>query len=282
MMLLSYLASMFATSGFVWYLFERTDKIAKEEIRSSATKFLYSLEIGVSLSLWSTHFSHAFDTLFGKKHLSLTCFLRSSIASIFAAILSFIVYLVIRPENVLSKEFFDIIKMLFLAIITINIVMDYVSLLETRWIIKLIGNNPNTINIFYLLILDLILTSLIFTIFFILLFPLFTFVFLGEMVSWQQTISMFPSVIKNNIFFLGPPPAELGILFYSTFFTSFWVYLYALSCLGIISVSKLKKPWAFLKNRFLNIESNPILVIGWFATLLVVIIYLIMMPFLLF
>jgi len=73
----------------------------------------------------------------------------------------------------------------------------------------------------------------------------------------------------------------MSLYFYSTFFTSVWVWLYALSGTMVKIANYLGIGIEYFK-RFLDIDKNPFLCIGVVSIIIVSLIYLVVLVFTLF
>ena len=62
-------------------LFWKADDAFSEEFRAALSKKLQHFEVDFEDVHWSTAFMKMFDGIFGEKHLTWRCFIRSSIAS---------------------------------------------------------------------------------------------------------------------------------------------------------------------------------------------------------
>ena len=91
--------------------------------------------LGAYDDTWSSQFCKLFDTVFGTKHLSWSCFRRSAVASFIAVIaLWFLVDPLLGLLNYRTASGLDIREALLLGAL-INVIPDYISLLETRWLL---------------------------------------------------------------------------------------------------------------------------------------------------
>ena len=131
--LATYWAFAFALASAFYFAVLRFEKhhISKE-LKDTLTLWLW----GEYESTWSHHFCNLFDAVFGARHLSLKCFLRSSIASVAAVLLLYVFFaeiLGVMGGRALGQlSLWDAI--VFGA--AINIICDYVSLFETRWLLR--------------------------------------------------------------------------------------------------------------------------------------------------
>ena len=90
-------------------------------------------------STWSEQFCGLFDAVFTDRHLSLRCFLRSSIASIISVFLLYVLFAEIGGDALkdrFAEEFQSVsLWQALLLGAVINIIPDYLSLYETRWLL---------------------------------------------------------------------------------------------------------------------------------------------------
>ena len=155
--------------------------------------------------------------------------------------------------------------------VLVNLIPDYLSLLETRLIIKWMSKNTTFFRILILLILDIIATALIYFIIVLLILPIFIYVeketSLKEIFS-ESLIAFFSALTfsdKNNSIW--------SVFLYSTFFTSIWVWLYALSGFLERIVNQSKMILNFLKDH-LSIEDKPLRSMGFISGIILTFIYL--------
>ena len=76
-----YLMAWAATTGGLWFLFEKAERAVSDETRTSLGQRLGDIDQTVRLRSIPDHFATLFDTLFGERHWSEKCFIRSMIAS---------------------------------------------------------------------------------------------------------------------------------------------------------------------------------------------------------
>lgn len=181
---------------------------------------------------WSRSFIRLFDCAFGENHLTISCFLRSTLASLVSIcamwlVLSDTEIFVTRVQGALDPFSF------IMTAILVNVVTDYFSLLETRWLLQ---RMPQGI-LFQLLILilDILVSALIVSGIFH--FFLNSYFHSGEEVSIAQILGFF---------------SILSILFYSTFMSSAWAWAY------ILSSWVLKMASHFRLSFWLDVENKPV------------------------
>ena len=148
----------------------------------------------------------------------------------------------------------DILLMTFL----LNIIPDYISLLETRYIIGLIRNTKSFIVKFLWLIVDLVATFFIFYIAILLLL----IYLLYEQVGIYNIIEFSGGVLDRILQFATNPTSDKGsgttvIFLWTTFFTSVWVWLYIVSHTITRLVGPLRKSIRFLQY-LLPVDTKPL------------------------
>ncbi|MEM1363408.1 MAG: tetratricopeptide repeat protein [Pseudomonadota bacterium] len=184
---------------------------------------------------WTKGFTALFDGVFGKHHLSLKCFLRSAIASLIAVTLIWLLMgnaetIGIRVETQMTLGAIVLIGL------AINVVAEYVSLLETR---ILLGRMPkNGWHQAGVLIFDLIISAAIIwlAIFLYLRSPLHE----GEVESFAEILGVF---------------SVFSVFFYSTFLTSVWTWVY----IGSVWLMRFIA-WARIAH-WLDAENQPVKVL---------------------
>ena len=66
----------------IWLLFEKTEEAVKPEIKVATARWLQNLDPHHVAKGWPEQFAAVFDSVFGERHLSWTCFRRSCLASL--------------------------------------------------------------------------------------------------------------------------------------------------------------------------------------------------------
>jgi hypothetical protein len=128
---------------------------------------------------------------------------------------------------------------LILVTIAFNVFGDAVSLVETRWLLRLSRGKP-LLTIFVILLLDLVLSALIYLI-----------------MPWIAGIDW--HVFSQAVRLEGPMP-WIGILFWSTFFTSLLFYLFIASLLLVRCIEPLARLINVIDSWF-RLYENPVLLI---------------------
>ena len=259
--------------GVIWFLFVRAEDTVKPEIKTAISSWLSNLNPERKLANWPMTFASVFDDIFGKKHFSWRCFRRSCIASFVSLTIMILLWLSMQSHVYDPGE---ILFCLALGAI-VNLIPDYFSLLETRYIIKKISNTSSTIKILGLLAIDIIATVFIF-VFPLILFSVFEMVDRGRF-SFSYLFSEMAELLVSGFLFedddtlFGPFPT-FGIWLYTTFFTSVWIWLYVLSGL-IVKVGAFSGILIGRMRRILDIENKPLRSMGMVCILFVSLIFLI-------
>ena len=204
-------------------------------------------------------FIEAFDRIFGDRHLTRRCFLRSCVASIMAVFVLIIMWAVLNPISyqVVSSSYQEsMILLILLGALFYNLVPDYLSLLETRWILRRAAQ-AGVKKLIVLLALDVIITGGIFA------------CWLGiiEVAMVGRTVDGYFELLSLCIqFTFGDMFLPLSVLFYSTYFTSVWFYLFIASSIGTKLLYSLgrtgNRVMALLKVEEKPFQSMGLIVVG--------------------
>ncbi|MGC1498039.1 MAG: tetratricopeptide repeat protein, partial [Sulfitobacter sp.] len=161
-------------------------------------------------STWFAQFCNAFDRIFGENHLSIRCFARSTLASFVAVIALWVLFdpilglISLRADTSLS------LTQALLLGAAINIIPDYLSLYETRWLLKLFERIRNPIGQLAILIVDAAVSGII------IYFGIKVFLWVSD----APTTSLIEMIAIFSVY---------SLFFYSTFLTSIWAWGYCLS-----------------------------------------------------
>jgi len=194
---------------------------------------------------WAFHFIRLFDGVFGRKHLSWRCFFRSGICSLVAVVLAWSILGGFTDFSFRVQQESTLLNVLGLGVL-INVFADYLSLLETRWLLNILRKPRIFIVQLTMLLLDFILSALI---------------ILSVIWLYLQTPFNDDEVYKISeiigLFSL------YTVFFYSTFLTSLWSWVFVSST------------WIFRAfnqgrlYRLLDVEERPDLMLAVVSSLLV-------------
>ena len=278
----TYMLAWFGFMGGIWALFDRAETVAAGDTKTAVSRWLTNLNLTSRLANWPAAFAAIFDHVFGEDHLSWRCFYRSCIASVVSVAIVTLIWGALRPEeimllirsHVLSFELW----LFFSFAIAFNVIPDYFSLLESRYVIRWMATRSSILWILVFLIIDFAATLAIFlmvpgvaVVAVIVLAKGFTFS------AIEQLLEMFWRGLEQASLHSGGAGFPLGIFFYSTFFTSVWVWLYAVSGTGIRLLGRLGVGISSLK-KLLDIEEKPIRSLGFVSMLLVTVVFVVV-PF---
>jgi hypothetical protein len=265
---LTYVVAWFATIGGIWALFDRAETVVHPKIRGRLSDWL-TAKTPIQIEDWPGMFASVFDRVFGKKHISWRCFRRSAIVSVISV---GIMSLVVTAVHGAGQGVWDILSdaplanaILFAAyVVLLNLLPDYVSLLETRLLIRFMSAARILIHPLFL-ILDAAFTTLIFGIAVWLTAWMLSSLTSGEPLE----LSELPSLIAGAATFWNDDAyAVSGIFLYSTFVTSAWIWLFVVSGLVVRSLSAIGLAIRKLGKIF-DVEEKPLRSIGFVSMVLV-------------
>lgn len=257
-----YTASWFGMIGGGWSLFDRAESVVNKDTKVAVSKWLKNVQLP-STESWPVTFQVIFRRVFGEKHFSFKCIGMSVLASAAFIAIFLALWVAVHPDK--GFEFFSNstgwIAVLFVAAL-INLLPDYISLLETRIILTFLAKKTSYKWITILLIADFLFTGLVF-------FVGFSFcgLVLGTSDFWGILTTGLVMDSPENI------NVSLGPFIYSTYATSIWLWLYVISgsvskinMFGNLSIQKFKS--------IIDIDEKPIRSLGFISMLLVSICYL--------
>jgi hypothetical protein len=168
-----YLMAWAATTGGLWFLFEKAESALSDEGRQQVSSLLRS-DVQESISSIPRQFAHLFDRVFGERHLTLRCLLSSALASTTGVIVVTALWIAFafpiegieynpelgmfdtRTTVDLAGALTDALAVGLVFSVLINALPDYISLLETRFLLRKLERGGR---LGRLLVLDLALTA---------------------------------------------------------------------------------------------------------------------------
>ena len=161
---LAFLGSYLTISYGIYRLFEKAGDLVVESSKKKAYSWLINLKVKEVESNWPPYFIELFDKVYTKKHISWKCFFRSVISSMLFFLITFSIVMVIFkiPFRSQSSTYMNVGVLL---VLLYNILPDYFSLLQTRYLIKKMTQIKTWRIRLGILLLDLVLTYLIFVLF---------------------------------------------------------------------------------------------------------------------
>ena len=290
---------LFAVCGGLWAVFYATEQVVSDEYRKDFANRVLGFDLVQLVKEWPKEILKVFDNTFGTKPLTWRFFSRSAACSIGFYILVAIAYTRISPnyefQDILefhdillfSSSFKTVIKslpyvgsvivgllslffMLTFALIA-NAVADYLSLLETRWMIRRLANNPTFRRIVIIILADILVTAIIFV-----MWSLFWLRIIDgqnpfggnwwrDAIAITRSLNTTPSENKNFVPFI--------FAYYTTFATSIWVWanVAGLFFLRLIR-TRYNSLWVWLRDHVLDTRQRPFLAVGY-ATCLCIFIF---------
>ena len=94
-----YLFAWAGITGGIWFLFEIGEKSLSQQARDQLSSFVTGSTIQGRFQAIPDHFAHLFDWIFGNKHFSIQCFIRSCETSLVGTLL---IYSLALGTNVLD------------------------------------------------------------------------------------------------------------------------------------------------------------------------------------
>ena len=273
-------------SGAIWKLSERAESVVTDDGKLQMANWLRGVNPALPFRSWSKSFEVAFDSVFGKKHFTWRCFFRSCLASFLSVFAVSLLWWILRPADFTSflhgGGLHDGWWILLLSLLITNVIPDYFSLLESRYVIKRISQSSSYFQVVLWLLGDLIITATIAIVSFSIFIAFYTEYLLGWFSEglWKEFLNGI-----DLIFELGIPLKPIedgditpGLFFYSTFFTSTWVILHSLS-MFLIKISNVVGHFTSKLKVILNIDEKPFLSVAIVMIIILTVVHLAMIPF---
>lgn len=263
-----------ALSGIVWRLFELPETVLAEDTKLEIALWLLHGEkkaegLHARAQNWPTTFAKVFDQVFGEKHLTWRCFRRSCLVSVCGVALMFVLWGIAHPN-----QFVDYFRLnphpvieFLLPFLIVSAIPDYISLLKSRLLIKVMGQaNPFAVVLLILLDFAVALSIAVGG------YLLYDYVFISPEHRIDDLRILHEAPTLNSRRGMAP----LSMVLYPAFFTSVWVTLYGISGL-LLRFTKRLGPWLSWFNRRFDIENKPLRSIGLVAGAIVTVLYWIVM-----
>jgi hypothetical protein len=273
---LEFYAFAWATAtASLWFMFEKAERVLSEESREKVVGWMAQSDFKGTFSSIPDQFASLFDRVFGERHLTWSCFWRSSVASIFAVWIVTLLWAIPHPPSSLATGLLLFAGITAFAVI-FNLIPDYLSLLETRFVLAGLQRSRRVAG---LLLADLCATAAL--------------GFLGSLLvrllagfGPTQTLDyVWETVTLQFLVHVGGTGADsyvmpLGIFFYSTFLTSVWLWLYSASVLVSRILVRLGGGVGFLL-KITDVEKQPFRSMGFTSVVIVSLLFLVGLPFVL-
>ena len=173
-------------------------------------------------------FFQLFNFVFSNKHFSLKCFTRSAVCSIAVTVVVGIVYYTINYPRIADFDLMVLfhLKDLWWFFLFFSIIPDFLLLLQTRLILKILAESQGFLKVVGLILLDVILTlGLLWAALAI------AMTLLPIRVEEAFDMSFFKGwyVVSADYFPNGKVPFPYILFTLSALFTSIWLWLFVLS-----------------------------------------------------
>ncbi|PSQ96469.1 MAG: hypothetical protein BRD55_06460 [Bacteroidetes bacterium SW_9_63_38] len=270
-------------------LFREGEKLMSGESRAQVSDWLLREHFADRPANWPSTFVSLFDAVFTERHLSWTCFRRSALTSIFVITVLFAgfsgVGWITLPASLTG--FMETAALLGIPM-SLNIVIDYASLYETRWVLGRMARSDRMPVYLVYLGIDLILTMLCVVIPVAILqifgLGLMTEFSIRSSDFWYQLHSAILNTAELFLAFtgkhLGEIPRVMSVMLLSTLFTSVWVWLYAGAGLILRITYPVFKSLDWLTHH-LNVETHPVHAMGMLLVFLASLGFAVSAPFVL-
>jgi hypothetical protein len=147
MALIEIQASSFQTAGVVfgavWAMFEAVEQASSTEARALTTRYLKETDLGSIAGWFPVASRDIFESIFGARHFTRHCVLRSLLASVIAV--SILLGNLALHQNSLDWLIFERtlprIGPILASVIVWSMVLDYLNLLKTRIVIGHLGRH---------------------------------------------------------------------------------------------------------------------------------------------
>jgi hypothetical protein len=279
-------------AGIVWKFFERVEAVLTDQTKLEVAVWLLDRKkLSSTFQSWPDTFANVFDCIFGKRHLSWRCFWRSCVASyglLFSILFIYTQIFLSRyqisktalekvpppPTNPLignlQPRWFWSVALVFGMTLLTNVVPDYVSLLESRVLLRLMTRFRFGLMWSAAILLDGWMTL------FIGFLPV---EILSFALTWKQQPHSFLAIQVHS--FRHPVAFARSVYQYAllnpivvfpAFFTSIWLWLYAGSGLILKAARRFDIGFGWFISKA-DIEKRPLSSIGLVAGALVAIVY---------
>ncbi len=217
---------------------------------------LKAIPVQKIIALLPEKVTEIFRAMYGKKHISIHCLSRSCISSILAMSIVFFLLNAFdlsglgdnnafeqlsRAYNVLGEKLGISPFFVFFTSLVLNLCIDYISLLETRWILSRIGK-ANVTRTCFLTLIDYLFTTSFWVITFYISIRIINFLIGNEAIPFFRIdsaldIVFFPFAFASQIATTGSIANESGVpighiialLSVSTYFTSIIFYIFSIA-----------------------------------------------------
>lgn len=249
----------------IYRIFDVASKAVNKESKRNLSKWLNNIPTNNKFN-WSAPVIELFEAIYTKTHFSFLCFTRSIIISCITMIALALIF-IIRTDEYGRIDDFEI----YLFLIG-NFFIDYISLYETRLLLRYINLQENDLlkNLYF--IIDILLTFLIF----------FVFGFINFVLYEYLSDPIYPNSLNAWIDFLIPiftfdfeSIDEVFLtVFLSTFSSTFWILIFLLP-VWILKILNYSNSFIKFFKKIFDVEDKPFESLGAFLIIIITLLYLI-------
>jgi hypothetical protein len=260
-------------TGGLWFLFEKAEQAISDDTRARIAAMLNAPTDSARIRAIPHHFAILFDKIFGLRHWSRRCFYRSCAASIVSSGLVLCLFIALgiggwsvstRDDTVgpwiewrsAESSFGMVFPLFFILALVLNAIPDYLSLLETRWMVRQMEKGRSIV---LLLVLDVIATAII------------AFVSIWIVLAAGDTARFAaPWKVLTGKSYTSP-------FFYTAFFTSVWLWLYVASVFVSRALGSMRSGVGVLLS-VTDVQKHPLRAMGFVTVMIVSVIFVLLMP----
>lgn len=246
-----------AFGTFVWKGFEMLENTLTEARKFEIAVWLVGIELGPQIASWPQTFLKLFERVFGERHVSIKCFMRSAGASVVSTSIMLGLQLLLSPGQVNMP----------LTVFLANLAVDYPAYGLTRLAIKYLANTQSVLKQFVITTLDIVGIFILITI--------VGFSVVYSTSSFFRLVISIDSVSLFQVAFGGTGQALYELLregliglFFPAYLTTLWLWVYMSSGFFIRLARRLDLGFQWF-NRTFDIEKKPLSAIGLVAGVLV-------------
>src|ERR1022692_4337757 len=150
-----------ALAGIVWKFFERVEAVLNENTKLEIAVWLVDVKTAERVP-WPDTFAKVFDRVFGTKHLSWQCFWRSCGASVLMSVVTSAAFICLSEQRVnagFGVAGFRGWLAICAAMICGLFITDFLSLLETRYLLGQMGRSKSALMVMVMIQADIFITG---------------------------------------------------------------------------------------------------------------------------
>jgi hypothetical protein len=156
--LLTTLATQAAIGGGLFCgvvkFFDTVGDRLNEDTRLGIALWLLDAKVAPALEPWPATFAKVFDRVFGERHLSWKCFSRSCMASGIIMLCVVLIGLIILRADGAGITMVGIPEAVIVVLLSLILMLiDYLSLLKTRWLLRKMAKSNASVTVSLLIIL---------------------------------------------------------------------------------------------------------------------------------